>query len=1560
MRRLALLSTIVCLAFSVLLTGTISAQGTKKTGSAATMSTLCVSGCGGGSYSVSVTPKSHVALPSQPATGPWSTVFHVSNTGTYGDTYSLACSGDSYVVCDSLVVASGGGQLHIDWLRHLCPTCGGGAGTTGSVTLAAGTAASVTLWWHTTLTAGTGTLTLSATGTSADQGYQSIAVGNPVPSVSLIPYNAGDHDQSKCLAACFNYLFTYAAPAYYSMGRPHSPALIYNSSTVRPIPVLTADVSAPNAQYYLTTYSVRAQLVSNSSYLTLLNGATIVYYQAPMGQTVRLAAAIDARANGLATGWYDVNLIVVANYSTGGNQTATVRTRLLVVDQTGSMFGPGFNLAGLQRLYTEAGSSSAMIVEGDGSAAFYSSSCDTCSFATPGGASASLVRATVNGASGYKRIYLDSSYVSFGSDGRMTQAVDRFGNKVTYNVFSGDTTLDEVADPANRKVTFTYSATSPNHLLSITTPLGTSQLSYNSLNQMSQIKDPDSLTTQLSYGSNNAVTGITDRAGHLWTIGYDTLARLRSVQAPQVTLYTGGNATPTSRYYSPDDVVWEPGTAGTTSGSAKPAVRSDTVFAWVVGADSLKAKFTLDRFGAPIATTGPTGLVESTPRDTMGRVTSATSPRGHHVYYTYAGYLLTRQQDTYTGQDLKYYYNARNDIDSITGGAMSPELFLYHDGTQGPKGAFKAAVNYWQNDAPLSPVHWPNAQGLDTLVTTRLEDTSTVLRRISYGTGFDNPITMTDGGGNTTTTQYNAAGLPDTVTDPMGGKWSVAYDAMGRVKARRTALGLVTAFTYTPLGMVQRIVDPKNQTYKWSFDALGRLVAQFSLADSTKADSTFYDLTGHARKVRRRDGRLITASYDSLGRVTARTIAGAPADTFRYASNGAWMVAKDSAGYDSVAYDLAGRASFVLQTFGTVAFSTAYQYDTVSRLTGRTTTGPHDTLTSVVTWVNYHGGSNYGTISRQCHLGLCAETDPSAYTEYPTDYTFNPGPSDNCPCIGDTNYIWGENVPQPVYQAETEQGVSGGARLTSQQFEVPYWGTELSGLDSAYATSLTTDFRGLPYWGTGALLGTAGARTGFQYDADRRLTNVCSTTAPATCTNEYGGTGSAYSYDAAGNRIDSAAAAIIGAGNHYVQFNGYTLSYDANGDLAIRKKAGDSTAYAWDAAGRLLSVSKNGVVTAKFSYDPLGRRVRRVTASGTLNFFYDGDKLIADVDSTGHAVQEYAYYEGSGRLFAVKNTLWSGVAIDNGLNHSTIGIVDYYTPNHRIKAYAYSPWGATAADTGRIVRQRYAGAEYDQETGLYWMGTRYYDPALGSFLSEDPAGTAGGLNLYQYAAANPVSLFDPSGTGPTDGMSRCDPEDNGTVPSEQCIEDQAGNDGIPSAQCPDTPGPCHWAQPQDYEQYAEEAEFLNNAALDDAYAYQMVAEPGSAGTSNDPPTQATRTIGQCFAQNTAPVTGAFGHVLGGVAAGLSAGLVGLGRLVTASGAAQKAAGTVDIDLFRAVSTAAGTLIEDGIASEVAGSAAIAQGATVTAVGVYTAVGTLGLAVSYFAASALICAADPSY
>jgi RHS repeat-associated protein len=90
-----------------------------------------------------------------------------------------------------------------------------------------------------------------------------------------------------------------------------------------------------------------------------------------------------------------------------------------------------------------------------------------------------------------------------------------------------------------------------------------------------------------------------------------------------------------------------------------------------------------------------------------------------------------------------------------------------------------------------------------------------------------------------------------------------------------------------------------------------------------------------------------------------------------------------------------------------------------------------------------------------------------------------------------------------------------------------------------------------------------------------------------------------------------------------------------------------------------------------------------------------------------------------------------------------------------IAEYRYDAWGNCKYDLASGIATanpfRYRGYYYDQETGLYFLQTRYYDPETGRFISQDDVTYLdpehiNGLNLYAYCCNNPVMMVDPTGT----------------------------------------------------------------------------------------------------------------------------------------------------------------------------------------------------------------------
>jgi RHS repeat-associated protein len=109
-----------------------------------------------------------------------------------------------------------------------------------------------------------------------------------------------------------------------------------------------------------------------------------------------------------------------------------------------------------------------------------------------------------------------------------------------------------------------------------------------------------------------------------------------------------------------------------------------------------------------------------------------------------------------------------------------------------------------------------------------------------------------------------------------------------------------------------------------------------------------------------------------------------------------------------------------------------------------------------------------------------------------------------------------------------------------------------------------------------------------------------------------------------------------------------------------------------------------------------------------------------------------ARYAGSGNNTLLTDVLGSVIAQTNDQQ----GIQNFY---------AYTPYGEVqplGPDDNNPIQ--YTARENDQ-TGLYYYRARYYDPVLKRFISEDPIGLNGGLNVYSYVNGDPVSFTDPNG-----------------------------------------------------------------------------------------------------------------------------------------------------------------------------------------------------------------------
>ena len=268
---------------------------------------------------------------------------------------------------------------------------------------------------------------------------------------------------------------------------------------------------------------------------------------------------------------------------------------------------------------------------------------------------------------------------------------------------------------------------------------------------------------------------------------------------------------------------------------------------------------------------------------------------------------------------------------------------------------------------------------------------------------------------------------------------------------------------------------------------------------------------------------------------------------------------------------------------------------------------------------------------------------------------------------------------------------------------------------------------------------TNGITRNDSYDDAGQLTAITYTNADGSVLGDLG-----YTYDNGGRRTatsgilarmalpDALANAGVDATNRLTASGTQSLTYDANGNLT-----GDGNhTYVWDARDQLVQIKDSAdIVIAAFTYDALGRRQSK-TVDGVANgYVYDGVNIVQELTGIAGSNNDPANVKAnyiSGRIdevFAQLSGTGASATILTYLTDalgSTIRLVD--ATGTKVVDYTYDPYGNTTADAAVSNPFQYTGRENDG-TGLYYYRARYYSPTLARFISSDPIGLGGGINL---------------------------------------------------------------------------------------------------------------------------------------------------------------------------------------------------------------------------------------
>jgi RHS repeat-associated protein len=210
-----------------------------------------------------------------------------------------------------------------------------------------------------------------------------------------------------------------------------------------------------------------------------------------------------------------------------------------------------------------------------------------------------------------------------------------------------------------------------------------------------------------------------------------------------------------------------------------------------------------------------------------------------------------------------------------------------------------------------------------------------------------------------------------------------------------------------------------------------------------------------------------------------------------------------------------------------------------------------------------------------------------------------------------------------------------------------------------------------------------------------------------------------------------------------VGLNALAAGYDANGNMTLRLKDGARYFLAYDAESRLTSVS--GTVSASFAYNGDGQRVT-YTIGATITTYIGGY-----FEWQGGVGKSY-YFAGAQRI-AMRTGTDLKFLLGDHLGSTSVtalasGAFDTET--------RYYPWGGVRYSYGTTPTDyRFTGQQEIATIGLYFYNSRFYDTALGRFVSPDSIipnpGDPVSFDRFAYVRNDPLKYVDPSGHNPKCG-----------------------------------------------------------------------------------------------------------------------------------------------------------------------------------------------------------------
>lgn len=905
---------------------------------------------------------------------------------------------------------------------------------------------------------------------------------------------------------------------------------------------------------------------------------------------------------------------------------------------------------------------------------------------------------------GYTLTKKDQSRYVFTAQGNIRAMIDRNDNALSY-VYDARGCLDAVTEPTGRILDFvvdegcvivrvadpagqgySYEYDAAGNLVSATDPSGgVERYTYDDQHNLVSIIDRNGNTLVTNTYDESRVIGQRDAKGNNGTFVYDTDAR--------ITTYTNSSGHSTHYHYDALSRVFR--TMDALGGATTKEFDGQNNITKITDARGNVTTFSYDERGNALGIVNPLGNTTAFAYDSRNNLMSFTDGRGNMTRFEYdvRGNLMRRIDPL--GAETIIENNDSGQPRSITDARGNTIMFSYDA--------------HGNRNSIIDPLGNSTAYAYD--IASRISAFTDALGNVvsfEYD-ALGRPTRVIDPLGNTTVTKYDRMGNVVSVTDAAGNVTGYGYDEKNNLVKVVDAMGNITRYAYDARDNLVSVVDPNGATTMYAYDRLNRMRA---VTDPLgKTEKYAYDTVGNVSIYTNGEGEAVTYQYDAVDRLV-RKVFPAGASVFSYDASGNLTSAENEhVGY-SYEYNAANRVTAASDSrFGALryAYGALGNRTALQDTSGHTTRYEYDRLNRLTRITDVEGREyvmGYDAVSRRTGLDL-----PNRVI---------------------TNYAYDE-----------------AGRLTELASKV---------LDGETLTSFVYAYD---------VLGNRTARSeleravGYTYDPLSRLVE-----ARELKVKEKGNGKEkileAYGYDSFGNRLmgPKKQAYAYNRGNELLRVGEKMFTYDANGNVIAQERDDTMWKYVYDAENRLVKVVKTKeendtekVVT--YLYDPFGRRIKKIIEKvedgetedeKVQEYLYDNEDIMAIYDGKGRGVF-FVHGPGIDEPLSVTEKEETYYYLFDGLG-SVVGLTD--NEGEIVQQNEYDGFGNLKQE-GNKVKQPYAftGRELDKETWLYFYRARYYDPAVGRFISRDPfrgfLDIPVSLNQYTYALSNPVRYNDPDG-----------------------------------------------------------------------------------------------------------------------------------------------------------------------------------------------------------------------